>query len=173
MMRIFLAKLNKRIGEYLQQGEYDLFRRKYEIAQSFKFNGSGIKFYGKGVLKIFNNSYIGSYSTIQVAPGTKVIIGQGCRISHGVRIYTSSTSPDTDFSKKELLLYKKGDVIIGDYCWIGANVFINPGTTVGENSVVGSNSVVTKNIPPFTIYGGVPAKLIRKKMGSELLNPDD
>ena len=56
---------------------------------------------------------------------------------------------------------------------IGANVFINPGTTVGENSVVGSNSVVTKNIPPFTIYGGVPAKLIRKKMGSELLNPDD
>ena len=71
------------------------------------------------------------------------------------------------------MLYKKGDVIIGDYCWIGANVFINPGTTVGENSVVGSNSVVTKNILPFTIYGGVPAKLIRKKMGSELLNPDD
>ncbi|MCG9579488.1 acyltransferase [Vibrio tubiashii] len=58
---------------------------------------------------------------------------------------------------------KTADVSIGSYCWIGANVFINPGIEVGNNSVVGANSVVTKNIPENEIWAGVPAKFIRKK----------
>ena len=55
------------------------------------------------------------------------------------------------------------NIIIGDYVWIGANVFINGGIEVGENSIIGANSVVTHNVSPNSIVGGVPAKLIRKK----------
>lgn len=91
-----------------------------------------------------------------------VIIGKGCSISHNVRIYTQSLDADQDFSKSGLI-EKTGDVIVEDYVWIGANVFINPKIKIGKNSVIGANSVVTKDVPPFSIVGGVPAKLIRMK----------
>jgi maltose O-acetyltransferase len=54
-------------------------------------------------------------------------------------------------------------VIFYDYCWVGANVFISPGVNIGSNAIVGANSVVTKDIPSFEIWGGVPAKFIRRK----------
>ena len=51
-------------------------------------------------------------------------------------------------------------MIIGAYCWVGANVFITEGVKIGENSVIGANSVVTKNIPPHCIAAGNPAKVL-------------
>jgi maltose O-acetyltransferase len=58
---------------------------------------------------------------------------------------------------------KEGDVDIGAGVWIGANVFIGPDVTIGQNAVVGANSVVTRSIPADEIWGGVPARLIRRK----------
>jgi len=116
----------------------------------------------KGVAQFGANSYIGEGSTWQVYDGCKIVIGKGCKISHLVRAYTYSNDADADFSLAEIPK-KKGDIVIGDYVWIGANVMINPGINIGTNSVIGANSVVTKDIPPHSIYGGVPAKLIRVK----------
>ncbi|GGG80108.1 hypothetical protein GCM10007415_10600 [Parapedobacter pyrenivorans] len=138
-------------------------RNKYEIHPTFKFNGRFISFYGAGRLIIDENSYIGGLSTIQIHEDCKVFIGKGCSISHNVRIYTSSKSADGDFSDKESVPIKKGNVVIEDFAWIGANVFISPGVTIGKNSVVGANSMVTKDVAENSIYGGVPAKLIRMK----------
>lgn len=142
---------------------YCYYREKYEIHKTFRFNGKDIFFYGEGLLEISKDSYIGSLSTIQLQKNCKVSIGKGCSISHNVRIYTSSLVPDGDFSIRSNIEIRKGNVKIGDYVWIGANVFINPGVVIGNNSVIGANSVVTKDIEEFSIYGGVPAKLIRKK----------
>lgn len=139
------------------------FRNKYEIHPSFKFNGRFISFYGNGQLVIGEGSYIGALSTIQIHEDCQVLIGRGCSISHNVRIYTSSKAPDGDFSDKDSVPIITGDVIIEDFAWIGANVFISPGVTIGRNSVVGANSIVTKDIPENCIYGGVPARLIRVK----------
>lgn len=144
---------------------YATYRAKYGLNESFRFNGFYIQFYGEGRIEVGEDSYIGELSTIQAASGCVVRIGSGCRISHNVRIYTHSTVADADYSRAHVP-EKQGDVVIGDFCWVGANVFINPDLTIGKNSVVGANSVVTKDIPPDEIWGGVPARLIRKKTTS-------
>lgn len=145
-----------------QEKIYEKYREKYDLSDSFKLSGKGIRFYGEGKIKCGENSYIGELSTIQSSPGCEVSIGNGCAISHNVRMYTYTNISDQDFSKenKESV---KASVHIKDYVWIGANVFICPGVTIGENAIVGANSVVTKDIPSNAIYGGVPAKLIKMK----------
>lgn len=142
--------------------EYDGYRKQYQLDETFRFNGIFILFYGEGIIITGKGSYIGDYSSIYANKETKVVIGNNVRISHNVRIYTESVVADQDFSKKNLKC-KSGDVIIEDDVWIGANVFINPGVKIGRNSVVGANSVVTSSIPSDSIFGGVPAKLIRNK----------
>jgi maltose O-acetyltransferase len=141
---------------------YDHFRKRYNITSNFKFSGTDIRIYGEGQLVLGNDSYMGSYSTIQLSAGTKVIIGDKCQISHNVRMYTSTDISDQDFLGPERRS-KLGNITIGDGIWIGANVFINPGITIGNNSIVAANSVVTKDVPENSIVGGVPAKLIRFK----------
>ncbi len=59
-------------------------------------------------------------------------------------------------------------VTIGNDVWIGKNVIIKPGVVVGDGAVVAAGSLVTKDIPPFAIYGGVPAKLIRYRFNREI-----
>ncbi|MBB1194695.1 acyltransferase [Flavobacterium sp. SOK18b] len=141
---------------------YSVFKKKYKINNTFRFNGNGILFYGDGEIHIGENSYIGELSTIQAVKGNKVKIGKNCQISHNVRVYTSTDIADQDFSLKNRLV-KNADVIIGDFVWIGANVFINPGVEIEDNSIIGANSVVTKSVKANTIVGGVPARIIRQK----------
>lgn len=141
---------------------YDSYRKKYMLHPDFRFNGSHIQLYGNGEIIAGKNSYIGEYSTIQAFDNCKVIIGEGCSISHNVRMYTHSAVSNQDFSMQPIQ-NKTGNITIGANVLIGANVFINPGITIGDNAVVGANAVVTKDVESFAIVGGVPARLIRKK----------
>lgn len=141
---------------------YWVYRRKYNISGQFKFKGFEIFLFGDGRISLGALSYIGTGSTINCVPGQKVTIGKGVKISHNVRIYTSTDVADQDFSGKDIKRIE-GSVELGDYSWLGANVYIAPGVRIGEGSVVGANSVVVKNVPSDEIWGGVPAKLIRKK----------
>lgn len=142
---------------------YSYYRKQYNIRSNFGFNGTDIRIYGDGEIVLGNNSYIGTNSSIELFKGEKVVIGNNCAISHNVRMYTSSASVDQDFDNIRDNAGRTGDIVIGNGVWIGANVFINPGITIGDNSIIGANSVVTKDVPPFAIVGGVPAKLIRYK----------
>ncbi len=157
-----LHKVLNKLSQLYWRMIYARPRRMYALHSTFRFNGKSIQFYGAGAIRAGAGSYIGELSTLQAASGCTITIGTGCAISHNVRVYTQSAVPDADFSLGAPP-QKYGDVTFGDHCWVGANVFVNPGVVIGENSVVGANSVVTKDIPPFEIWGGVPAKFIRKK----------
>lgn len=159
-----IATMFRRMASAQQQVTYKDFRRRYLIDNSFRFNGHSILFYGDGQIEAGYGSYIGEHSTLQAAPNCIIKIGAHCRISHNVRVYTQSDNADCDLSIHPVR-QKTGDVIFEDYCWVGANVFVNPGVRIGTNSVVGANAVVTKDIPSFEIWGGVPARFIRKKKG--------
>ena len=60
------------------------------------------------------------------------------------------------------ILKSKGRITIQDNVWIGDNAVILSGVTIGEGAIVGANSVVTKDVPPFTVVGGVPARIIKQ-----------
>lgn len=157
-----ISRIYSRILAIYWKNQYELLRKKYSIPKSFKFNGYGIGIQGEGKIRLGENTYIGSNSYIQSEKGCMVSIGSLCAISHNVRIYTSSYVANQNFYSPSRQT-KMGDVIIGDAVWIGANVLINPGVIIGSNSVIGANSVVANDIPNGSIYGGVPAKLIRYK----------
>lgn len=141
--------------------QYDNFRKKYSVDSSFVFNGEAIKLYGDGKILCGENSYIGSYSSIQSVSGCKVNIGKGCQISHFVNVYTSNNAADKDYSCDDEM--RSGDVIIGDYCWIGIKASIIGPVKIGENSCIAANSIVTRDIPPHCIAIGVPAKVVKFK----------
>lgn len=94
---------------------------------------------------------------------THIKIADDVLIGSGVNIYVSNHR----FSDTSKTISLQGHaeiqpVILERGCWIGANVTILPGVTIGENSVVGANSLVTKNIPAFHVAVGNPAKVIKK-----------
>ena len=118
---------------------------------------------GTGVISIGDHCNFGEYnhitSTEAIAIGSYVLTGRWVTITdnnHG------NTDPDSlrvpPISRP---LMSKGPVIIKDKVWLGDKVTILPGVTIGEGAVVAANSVVTKDVPPYTIVAGVPAKQIQ------------
>lgn len=63
--------------------------------------------------------------------------------------------------------YRKGDTVIGNDVWIGTEAMIMPGVKIGDGAIVAARAVVTKDVPPYTIVGGVPAKIIMKRFKDE------
>ena len=129
-------------------------------------NTENIYIYGKGNIIIGENSYIGQYSSIQAEKRYHVKIGKNCQISHNVRIYTTTMNAEEFIKGKKI--YKYGNVEIGNNCWIGVNVFINPGVKIGDFVVVGANSVVTRDIPSYSIAVGCPARVIKRLENGEI-----
>ena len=64
----------------------------------------------------------------------------------------------------------KGDIIIGNDVWIGYEAVVLAGVTIGDGAIVGTRAVVTKDVPPYTIVGGVPAKPIKKRFSEETIS---
>ena len=63
----------------------------------------------------------------------------------------------------------KGDIVIGNDVWIGYEAVIMAGVHIGNGAIIGTRAVVTKDVPPYTIVGGVPAKEIRKRFNSDMI----
>ena len=61
----------------------------------------------------------------------------------------------------------KGDIVIGNDVWIGYDAIIMAGVTIGDGAIIGTRAVVTKDVEPYSIVGGVPAKEIRKRFTPE------
>lgn len=94
-----------------------------------------------------------------------VDIGDYVMIAPNVAIHSSThiyNNPPMPMVLNNLTEPKK--VTIEDDVWIGRNSVILPGITIGKGSIVGANSVVNKNVEPYTIVGGVPAKFIKKRI---------
>ena len=97
----------------------------------------------------------------QVAAIDRVDIGEGCLIAPRCFIADQDHRFDqTDRWLNQQGLVSRGPVRIGDHVWLGANVVVTSGVTIGERCVVGANSVVTRDLPPYSIAVGAPARVV-------------
>ena len=63
----------------------------------------------------------------------------------------------------------KGDIVIGNDVWIGYEAVVMQGITIGDGAIIGARAVVTKDVPPYTIVGGIPAKPIKKRFTDDII----
>jgi len=110
---------------------------------------------------LINNTKIGKFCSI----GTNVKIGLG---KHPTKIFVSTHPIFYSIRKQtrtsfvdESYFEETEQIVIGNDVWIGANAIVLDGVTIGDGAIISAGAIVNKNVPPFSIYGGVPAKFIR------------
>lgn len=114
--------------------------------------------------------------------GDKLVIGKFCQIATGVRFIMNGSNHDMngvstypfkvfggEWEAASMEVVSKGDTVIGNDVWIGNSATFMQGITVGDGAIIGTNSLVTKNVPPYTIVGGNPAREIRKRFHDDTI----
>ncbi|WP_312943118.1 Vat family streptogramin A O-acetyltransferase [Oscillibacter sp.] len=117
--------------------------------------------------------------------GDRLIIGKFCAIAKGIefvmnganhRMCSVTTYPFNIMgggwekatpALEDLPL--KGDTVVGNDVWIGQNVTVMPGVHIEDGAIIAANSVVTRDVPPYTVVGGNPCKILRKRFDDELI----
>ena len=118
--------------------------------------------------------------------GDKLIIGKFCSIACGAKfLFTSGNHALQSLSTYTFPIFfeewgldpkdicrawdNKGDIVIGSDVWIGYEAVILSGVTIGDGAIIGTRAVVTKDVPPYTIVGGVPARPLRKRFDEKTI----
>lgn len=140
-------------------------------------NKEGVADFGGARVKSGAGTGLGGPVQIWLNPSDpEITIGAYCSIGTGVSIfggYEHHTDWVTSYnfrSSENTPMHSKGPVVIGNDVWIGAGATILSGVTIGDGAVVGAQALVTKDIPPYTVVGGVPAKPIRKRFSDEQID---
>ncbi len=118
--------------------------------------------------------------------GDKLIIGKFCALATGVKfIMNGANHKISGFSSYPFQIFgngwekvtpqpgelpNKGDTVIGNDVWIGYEAVIMPGVKIGDGAIIASKSVVTKDVMPYSVVGGNPAKVIRKRFADNVIN---
>ncbi len=118
--------------------------------------------------------------------GDKLIIGKFCALGRGVKFIMNGANHKLDgFSTYPFYIFgngwekatpqpdelsPKGNTHVGNDVWMGYDSLVMPGVTIGDGAIIASRSVVVSDIPPYTIAGGNPAKVIRQRFPDEIIS---
>ncbi len=164
--RILLLEKNKR-----------KFKKMNKNNDCFLFNGPNDK-------KLCDKIHIGNYSYGPIFikgygdTDSNLIIGNFVSIAFGVKFFLGgehnykkiSTFPfQTYFYHKKNDSISKGNIVVEDDVWIGEDSIILSGVRIGQGAVIGAGSVVVKDVPPYAIVGGVPAKIIKYRFSNDVI----
>jgi len=155
--RVTLSGLSKngiRLGNRVSIGSYS------QVIVSTTLNAPGEH------IKLGNNVGIGEFAYLGGAGG--LTIGDDCIVGQ----YFSCHAENHNYGNPDELIRHQGidrkGIVIGSNCWVGSKVTILDGVTIGEGCVIAAGSVVTKSMPPHSVIGGVPAKVLKATTHSTL-----
>lgn len=155
-----ITKPNIEVGDYTIYNDFVRDPRDFEknnVLYHYPINGDKLK--------------IGKFCSI--ACGAKFMFTSG---NHSMKSLANYTFPiffdEWGLDAKDIrnAWDNKGDIVVGNDVWIGYEAVIMSGVKIGDGAVVGTRAVVTKDVPPYTIVGGVPAKPIRRRFDDEIID---
>ncbi|WP_164667412.1 CatB-related O-acetyltransferase [Virgibacillus doumboii] len=173
---IFDKMLNRFLKKYKNRKFYKMFREKnshnlmYPVG-IFSLHGIDIGKMTYGPLKVERWNVeeealsIGNY--VSIARNVTFILGGNHSFNH-FSTYPFKNRVLNDWSVTES--YSKGKINVGDDVWIGLNAVILSGVEIGQGAIIGAHAVVAKNVPPYAIVAGNPAKIIGYRFGDETIN---
>lgn len=130
-------------------------------------------------LHIAEDVYIGD--DVLISCGGRIEIGAGTLIGHGAQIFDNDSHPvdaagrdrqwrRIRYGENAQFTVERAPVIVGKSAWIGMYALVMKGVTIGDGAVVAAGSVVTRDVPPYTVVGGNPARPIRELAGATVAN---
>lgn len=136
--------------------------------------GNDLRFHPESSDFIYSHIYIGNdvyigpracfmASVANIYIGNKVVFGPNVTIRGGDHIFDIPGKYILDFTDKDKRPKDDKDVMIEDDVWVGTNVTILKGVKLGRGCIIAAGAVVTKDVPPYVIFGGIPAKFIGKR----------
>ena len=165
MFNMLFFKKKKYSNHFLKDILKEEIKKKLSVVGKWSYGSPKIYRYNSK-----NKIYIGNFCSI--GPEVKIIIGG----NHRTDWVTTSPLPDENFNfdntfanarKIKNFNLSKGDLFIKNDVWIGAFSIILSGITLGNGCVIAAGSVVTKDVKPYTIVGGVPAKFLRSRFNKK------
>lgn len=155
---LFFRKVNNRIFQMILKTQFD------KVGKNFKFDPFGS--YSFSTIEVGNDVYIGKGAMFlatdsRITLGNKIMFGPNVTIMGGD--HNVSVIGAYMFDVKEKLPDNDLPVIIEDDVWIGTGVIILKGVKIGRGSIIAAGALVNKDIPPYSIAVGVPARIVHKR----------
>lgn len=169
------------LGRYcsvLHSIKFDIFKIKYRKKNRNNNTIPGNQFNPSHV--IVGNSTYGTLNVVDYSgDASKLIVGAFCSIGGGVTFLLGGEHNISTISTYPYIAQiihggneagSKGDIIIGDDVWIGQNAMICSGVKIGQGAIVAAGAIVTKDVPAYSIVGGIPAKVLRYRFSEPVID---
>jgi acetyltransferase-like isoleucine patch superfamily enzyme len=118
---------------------------------------------GTGAIRIGSHTYLGEYNNLRTE-GSELVVGDHCLISQFVSLIATGHA----YERRDVRIDEQGvsehhGLTVGDDVWIGAMATVLPGVTIGTGAVIGGGAVVTRDVPPYAIAVGNPARVVGER----------
>jgi virginiamycin A acetyltransferase len=178
-LKSFLLKIPI-IRQLIREYEKSSFQKRWKAKNTHNYTSIGertfpidnvqVGKYSYGLLNIVSlyeqpNEKLNIGDFVSIAPGVQFLMG----VNHQTDTLTTYPLYSRFVAYDKMDANSRGEITIGNEVWIGTNALIMSGITIGKGAIIAAGAIVTKDVPPYMIYGGNPAKLIKPRFTEDVI----